>query len=219
MSNAKVASFDWRVFLQQISRELLADECIRAMLPADVLTSAWLGYDGASKHEIVRLEKRLGKQLPPSYRSFLAVTNGWRQCGPFIYNMWSCSEVRWFQERNQDWIDAYVHPGNNGIEVVWPNGQTPPELAPLTDEEYLIYGTKQDSCRFRTEYLQKALEISDVGDSAILLLNPETVNDEGEWEAWLFTNWMPGARRYCSFRELMQGEHESFCRVRAGEQT
>jgi hypothetical protein len=188
----------------------LKDVSIREDLPADVVAAAWMGYPGASEQEIVTLEGRLGKRLPASYRTFLAASNGWRQCGAFIYKLWPCSEVRWFRERNQEWIDAYVHPEDSGIEVVYPEGQSPPQPRPLTDEEYLVYGEGQDPCRFRTEHLQTALEISAVGDSAILLLNPEVISDAGEWEAWLFANWLPGAHRYRSFRELMQGEHESF---------
>ena len=213
----KIAPFDWRPFLQQVSRDLLADDAIRGMVPQEVVASEWLGYEGAREEEIAALEKRLGVTLPPSYRSFLAETNGWRNCGPFIYSLWACSDVRWFQERNQDWIDAYMHPENSGITIVYPPGQEPPKPRPLTDEEYLTYGEGQDSCRFHTEYLQTALEISDVGDSAVLLLNPKTISDGGEWEAWLFANWMPGAHRYRSFRELMQGEYESFLRLRAGD--
>jgi hypothetical protein len=215
MTKENGLTFHWHSFLQRVSRDLLMDKRVCAMLPAEVIERGWLGYEGASEEDIARLEQRLGKHLPPSYRSFLAETNGWRQCGPFIYSLWPCNEVRWFRERNQDWIDAYMHPENNGIRIVWPEGQSPPEPPPLTDEEYLIYGDKQDSCRFRTEYLQTALEVSEVGDSAILLLNPKTVTASGEWEAWLFANWMPGAHRYRSFRELMEGEHESFLRLRA----
>jgi hypothetical protein len=200
--------FRWRPFLKQVSRDLLNDVRIREDLPEDVVASAWLGYDGASEDEITALEQRLGKRLPPSYRTFLAETNGWREWGSFIYRLWPCSEVRWFRERNQDWIDAYMYPE---YEPSYPEGQTPPEPQPLTDEEYLVYGAEQDPCRFRTEYLQSALEISDTGDSAILLLNPEVVNSDGEWEAWLLANWL-GAARYRSFRELMQAEHESFRR-------
>ncbi|MEP6672109.1 MAG: hypothetical protein ABJF10_23300 [Chthoniobacter sp.] len=74
----------------------------------------------------------------------------------------------------------------------------------LSDAEYLVYGEAQDTVRFREEYLQTALEISDRGDDAILLLNPKTKTPEGEWEAWMFANWFPGARRYRSFRELME---------------
>jgi len=199
----------------QISADLLADVRIRDMLPPEVVASGWLGYRGASEKEVRDLEERLGKLLPRSYRSFLAETNGWRNCGSFIYDLWPCSEVRWFRERNQAWIDAYVRPENNGITIVYPPGQSPPKPRPLTDEEYLAYDEHQDSCRFRDEHFQAALEISDVGDSAVLLLNPEVMDDAGEWEAWMFANWLPGAHRYRSFRELMQGEHESFCRLRA----
>ena len=209
--------FDWRTFLQRISCDLLADVAVRAMLPGDVVAARWLGYEGASDNEIVVVLETKARRsaFRHPYRSFLGESNGWRNCGgPFIYDLWPCSQVGWFQERNQAWIDAYVHPENNGIKIVWPAGQEPPEPLPLTDEEYLVYGDQQDSCRFRAEYLQTALEISDVGDSAILLLNPKLVSSDGEWEAWLFANWAPGAHRYRSFRELMQGEHDSFTQLR-----
>ena len=188
-------TFRWRTFLKKVSRDLLKNISIREDLPKDVIDTSWLGYDGASEEAINTLEERLGKSLPPSYRSFLVETNGWRQCGAFIYNLWPCSKVAWFRERNQDWIDAYLEAGPE------------PEVS---DDEYYVYDDSQDAGRFRHKYLESALEISDVGDSAVLLLNPEVVDDKGEWEAWLFANWLPGARRYRSFRDLMQEEHASF---------
>jgi HEAT repeat protein len=66
------------------------------------------------------------------------------------------------------------------------------------------------------------LEVSDVGDSAIILLNPQVVTPEGEWEAWFFANWIPGAYRYRSFWELMQGQYEQvlhMLREQRGEPT
>ena len=107
------------------------------------------------------------------------VSNGWRQTGTSIWRMWSTEEIDWFRVRNADWIDAYVNPygGLDGCS--------------LTDEEYLVYGETQDPARFRVEYLESALEISDtVSDSAIYLLNPKVVTADGEWEAWLFANWL-----------------------------
>jgi hypothetical protein len=202
--------FRWREFLAQFSRDLLGDQAIREMLPKNVVSSEWLGYKGASESQIAALEKRIDKALPPSYRSFLAETDGWRNCGAFIYNMLPCSEVRWFRERNQQWIDAYVFPEKSFVGA---DGKPPPPQRALTDKEYLKYGSKQDSCHIRPEYLQWALEISDVGDSAILLLNPLTVTEAGEWEAWFFANWAAGADRYRSFRDLMQGEHKSFLKL------
>ena len=34
---------DWKIFLTDYSRELLAHERIREQLPAEVVTSGWLG--------------------------------------------------------------------------------------------------------------------------------------------------------------------------------
>ncbi len=46
-----------------------------------------------------------------------------------------------------------------------------------------------------------ALEISDheVSGSAVYLLTPQIITPEGEWEAWFFAHWIPGAERYRSF--------------------
>lgn len=46
-----------------------------------------------------------------------------------------------------------------------------------------------------------------MGDAAIYVLNPQIVTPEGEWEAWLFADWLPGAARYRSFQDLMQAEY------------
>jgi hypothetical protein len=49
-----------------------------------------------------------------------------------------------------------------------------------------------------------------VEDSAVCLLNPQAITRDGEWEAWFFANWLPGARRYRSFEELMRAEYNQF---------
>jgi len=191
---------DWWAFLKGYSRELLSDERVTNDASARIATE-WMGFDGASEAEISALESQLGKRLPPSYRSFLSVSDGWRHPGPYIYDLWPVEQVAWFAERNQEWINAYVEPHA--------------QLPYLSDEEYLVYGEKQDSVMFRAKYLQAALQISDEGDSAVYLLNPQVVTQEGEWEAWFFANWLPGAERYRSFHEMMYAERESLCRLKA----
>lgn len=84
----------------------------------------------------------------------------------------------------------------------------------IADEEYFVYGEAQDCSNLRVEYLQTALEISDLGDSAIYLLNPQVITADGEWEAWFFCNWLPGADRYRSFREMMQAEYKNVLELR-----
>ncbi len=192
-----VTIVDWRPFLETWSRELIEAGAYPG-LPAEVMESGWLGFPGATDGQLNVVEARLGVGLPPSYRGFLTVSNGWRQTGTSIWRIWSTEEIDWFRVRNADWIDAYVNPFG-GRDERW-----------LTDEEYLVYGETQDSVRFRVEYLESALEVSDTGDSAIYLLNPEVVTPDGEWEAWFFANWLPGAIRHRSFAELMEAEYQSF---------
>jgi hypothetical protein len=194
------SAVEWRDLLTRWSDEIADCPDVAQRLPADALTSRWLGLPPASEAQIRVAEARLGTTLPPCYRQFLSISNGWRTTGFFIDNLYSCEEIRWFRQDNQPWIDAYVSPP-------FPYDQPMPRVS---DAEYFVYGKQQDSARFRQEYLQTALEISAEGDSAIYLLNPETVTPDGEWEAWFFANWLPGAVRYRSFWEMMIGEHESF---------
>ena len=188
--------FNWQTFLEQFSRSLLADDNIRAQQSQEILNSGWLGFPGASQEEIGVLEERLGIELPPSYRRFLQTTNGWRNSGSFIHRVWSTHEIAWFSEHHQQWIDAYTDPRH--------------KLPPISDEDYYRHGEEQAPTTFRGEYLQTDLQISDVGDSAVYLLNPKVVTNEGEWKAWFFANWLPGADRYRSFRELMEAEYRNF---------
>lgn len=142
-------------------------------------------------------EQRLGSRLPPSYRSFLECTNGLRQPKPFLPSrggdFWPVQDLDWFRTRNGEWIDAYT--------------EAPYEVP---DSLYFVYGAQQDCVQFRAEYLRDCLEISHDGDSAVCLLNPRIIGTDGEWEAWFFANWYPGAARYRSFAELMHAHYDSF---------
>lgn len=135
----------WRPFLELFSRELLACREIRDEASVDLVRSGWMG-EPAGPEQIDELEGRIGEHLPDSYREFLETTNGWRDTGPFVRELWSATDVRSFRSDNQDWIDAYVdaHAG----------------LPPLPLEEHLIYGDEQDSARFRVEFLHACLQIS-----------------------------------------------------------
>jgi cell wall assembly regulator SMI1 len=193
--------YNWQEFLSQWNRELLASaDAYTQTLPPEVIASGWLGYPGANDKQIAQAERRLGVSLPPSYREFLKTTNWWRMTSPSIDKLWSVEEVEWFAVRHQGWIDAWIE----GARQYGGN------LLPIADEEYFVYGEGQIEYLVRPEYLQTALEISDRGDSAIYLLNPQVCTVDGEWEAWFFANWLAGAARYRSFWELMEAEHRTF---------
>jgi hypothetical protein len=42
-----------------------------------------------------------------------------------------------------------------------------------------------------------------VGNLDVILLIPNIISDDGEWESWNFATWMPGEHRYLSFEQLM----------------
>ena len=212
-----MSTFDWESFLRQWSQELIEsipDDQNQLLL--EVIESNWLGYPGATEEQIHRTENRLEVRLPPSYREFLKVSNGWRQTTPFIDRLWSTEELERFALRHQLWIDNFIagylarNYRNSPI-----NGSEDHRVIPLiSDAEYFTYGEAQDCSKLRIEYLQTALEISQKGDSAIYLLNPQVITTEGEWEAWFFADWLPGADRYPSFGDMMQAEYINFLELR-----
>lgn len=206
-----MCTFDWETFLTQWSQEILEARAIDSSnLPQEVIDSGWLGYPGATEEQLNHVETRLAVSLPPSYRKFLKVSNGWRQTTHFIDRLWSTDEIDWFARRHQDWINRYVqqqHPNSSS------NGREVAGLS-ISDSEYFVYGEQQDCRKLRSEYLQTALEISDKRDAAIYLLNPQVISESGEWEAWFFGDWLPGADRYLSFQEMMQAEYQTFLDMR-----
>jgi len=156
-----------------------------------------LGLPGVAEADLLVAEARLGCRLPPSYREFLKCTNGLRQPLDFVParggDFWPAEGSDWFRERNQEWIDAWTG-----------------DLFVISDELYFVYGPEQDPINLRREYLEHTLEISTRGDSSVYLLNPKILGADGEWEAWFFANWAPGAYRYRSFAEMMLAHYQDF---------
>ena len=192
-----MTNLNWKSLLKELSHKLIEerDEEDWELTP-DMLKSGWLGYPAASEAEIVEAETRLNTRFPPSYRAFLAVTNGWRNSDWTEMHFYSTTEIDWFASRNQEWIDACQSANQPTIP----------------DEKYFVYGAGQNCSHLRHEYLSTALEISSgSGDGDIFLLIPQVVSETGEWEAWHLGDKLPGAYRYRSFYELMEKVTEQGC--------
>ena len=138
-----MANFDWHELLTQWSRDLIAANDFIKDISPEVIASRWLGYPGATEDQIAQAETRLGAKLPPSYREFLKVTNGWRQLNSFIYKLWSTDEIEWLVVRYR-----------NDLINPWLEGYT----SSVSDEKYLVYGEEQEQDIMRVEYLQTALK-------------------------------------------------------------
>jgi hypothetical protein len=211
-----MSSFDWQGFLKNWSQDYLTYTQDVDHLDAEAVESEWLGFPGASEVQIAAVEARLSIRLPPSYREFLKVSNGWRQTTPFIYRILAVEEVEWFAIRHAEWIESFnqkfgscqsLMPLNNSS-----NGAS--SGSSIADSEYFTYGQDQDCSKIRVEYLSACLSISEMGESSIYLLNPRIVTHHQEWEAWFFGDWLPGADRYPSFQSMMEAEYRNFLEMR-----
>jgi cell wall assembly regulator SMI1 len=73
-----------------------------------VIKSGWLGLPPASDAEIDHLEQRLRRTLPPSFRQYLMVSNGWRH-GPSYPERWyGTSEIGWFRDLEPEYVRIWT---------------------------------------------------------------------------------------------------------------
>jgi hypothetical protein len=191
---------DWHTLLGEINQALMSD---KDFLSGNLFTdeqrqTGWLGKPGAS------VEERLQQRLPLSYRSFLATSNGFGPISSFIYDLCSTNEVAWLVEKEPELVEG------------WEEDATFFADADLADDPYLRYDNLPPEGVIRPGHMRQCLMISHWGDAGFLALNPAQQH-EGEWEAWHFANWMPGAQRYRSFAELMQNSYQSYVELRQGD--
>ena len=98
----------WRPWLERWSEEWIDahDPARDRPLDPDVLAHRWLGFAPAPPERIDAAEARLGRALPPSFREFLGVTDGWRDAGFFIRRIGGADEIGWLRDMDALWIDA-----------------------------------------------------------------------------------------------------------------
>lgn len=184
--------YDWNTWLKEWY-DLLIEKLDPERYPRhdaatiNAVRSGWLGGNPASEAQLQALEQRLGKRLPPSYRQFLRASNGFFQPEMLVPRLFAIDEVEWYRVHNQDTID------------IWQAIEDETTGSVTEDEEV-----------FFAQFLPNMLEISatELVGTAVYLLCPERINAVGEWEAYYFAQWIPGATRYTSFWELMQKERE-----------
>ncbi len=203
------SSYDWKGLLTRWNDIVFASE-IAQVISSDHQRTGWLGFPGATHERLAQTEDRLGKSLPPSYREFLQFTNGWSTIGLSSEELWSADRIRWFRRHSPPtvlivWTAATLvgrlfHGGLSGLSI--------------PDDQYFTYGENQNVSAVRLSYFFSTLQISDIGDNTVYLLNPRVVTEDGEWEAWLFAAWLPGAVRFPSFWHLMQSEFKTVTELR-----
>ncbi len=187
------ASFDWYEFLGRWQGEWVpradADEDEDPDADAEVLAPP--GRPGADEVAIAAAEERLGRRLSPSYRSFLAASDGWHVDQPAaIYRLGGAADIDWFQD---------------------PHGMAPLYEQGLGDdpreEDVLLAGMWRRALRLETE-----------SDMSHALLDPGDSDEDGEWALYVYKGWSGEfPDRYPSFRAYMETMYRRFHADRAAQ--
>jgi hypothetical protein len=142
----------------------------------------------AAEDEIAAAERRLGVPLPPSYKDFLRISNGWLTISSRIVPV---EGIAWLRDKGPGWVENFGIGSDSDADQAM--------------RQHLVYGKQQDPPRYRSAYVRECLQLSDTlaEINCVFLLNPALVFETGECEAWFLAAWLPGARRFKSFYELM----------------
>lgn len=182
----------WGIFLERWSAEWAAAPSTREELEEDgdidfaaETIEAGLGFPPADEERITALERRLGARLPPSYRSFLAVSDGWRPAGIAVYLMGTTEGVHW-------------HGDPMTMREMYESNLTATSPA----REVLMAGM-----------WSRALQLSLDSDMTDVLLDPGDVNAEGEWALYVYRGYSGEyPDRYESFGAFMRSVYAGFHR-------
>lgn len=176
-------SFNWHDFLGRWQEEWVPradgdedEDGGRTVVP--------LGRPGADEAAIAAAEERLGRRLPPSYRAFLAVSDGWHvEQTAGVYQLGGATDIDWFQD--------------------------PFDMTPMYEESLGDDPRKQDV--LLAGMWRRALQLETDSDMSYALLDPGDSDQDGEWALYVYKGWsgeLPD--RYPSFRAYMEAMYRGF---------
>lgn len=175
--------FDWRSFLLEWSGEWadsLQDDETRGQDDETALGGAVARFPPASEYRIVALEERLGRRMPPSYREFLKVSDGWRHAGGFVWLLAGTEDARW-------------HNDASGLADMF--------------EEYLDEDAGPEERR-EVDIWRRGLQLDVESDITHILMDPEDVDEDGEWAVYTWASWRAAPpERHADFLAFMQDMH------------
>lgn len=192
--------YDWEPLLREVSRAIItngSEETIESLKWRGIRVSNdryfWLGRAPADSEAIAELEKHIGAELPPDYRQFLAITDEWefsfwedsngQHCYyPFgICNLEPSHVVDWFEKLDHKIgrLEEFTE-GLNDQDLVW------------------------DQCP--AGHLRRALQIGESDGNECILLNPNVVNERGEWQTITVIEDGADISLYPSFWEFMHDD-------------
>jgi len=175
----------WTKMLKQWSDAIIASGEFSDLIPAESAAKNWAGFPPATEAEIRETERRLGRQLPHSYRQFLRVSNGWFLKGTLgAIRLWSVQEIKPMSESEPE------------IVRIWSKGKD-------YDEDF-----GNPAC-VPNSHFKQVIQISEDNDG-LYFLNPLIEPVSNEWQAAFFAAWVPGAGGYDSFESLMSQRFQAY---------
>lgn len=184
-------TFDWRSFLLEWSGEWadsLGDDDTRGEDEESARQARWLGFPPASEERITALERRLGCRFPPSYRSFLMVSDGWRHAGGFVWLLAGTEDAHWHDDRSglaesfEQYLDEDAGPEERREAGIWRRG----------------------------------LQLDVRSDCTYVLMDPEDVAENGEWAVYTWASWRAAPpERHADFAAFMRDMHREFHSLRS----
>ncbi|WP_435218254.1 SMI1/KNR4 family protein [Streptomyces sp. bgisy034] len=184
-------AFDWQSFLLRWSGEWadsLPEDETRSEDDEASRQARWLGFPPASEERIAAMEERLGRRMPPSYREFLKVSDGWRHAGGFVWLLAGTEGARW-------------HDNESGLADHF--------------EEYLDEDAGPEERR-EADLWRHGLQLDVESDITHVLMDPEDVDEDGEWAVYTWASWRASPpERHENFLEFMQDVYREFHSLRA----
>ncbi|MGC9543825.1 SMI1/KNR4 family protein [Streptomyces sp. UG1] len=184
-------AFDWRSFLLTWSGEWadsLPDDEVGGEDDESARQARWLGFPPAAEERIAAMEERLGRRMPPSYREFLKVSDGWRHAGGFVWLLAGTEAAHW-------------HDNESGLADLF--------------EEYLDEDSGPEERR-EADLWRRGLQLDVDSDATRVLLDPEDVDADGEWAVYTWASWRAAPpERHANFLEFMRDMHREFHGLRA----
>ncbi|MGW7360828.1 SMI1/KNR4 family protein [Streptomyces sp. NPDC054802] len=184
-------AFDWRSFLLKWSAEWadsLTDGETRSEDDEAARRARRLGFPPASEERISAMEKRLGRRMPPSYREFLAVSDGWRHAGGFVWLLAGTEAAHW-------------HNDESGLAEMF--------------EEDLDEDAGPEEQR-DVDIWRRGLQLDVESDATYVVMDPEDVDEDGEWPVYTWAGWRAAPpERHASFLEFMRDMHREFHSLQA----
>jgi hypothetical protein len=135
----------------------------------------WIGREKASEENITATERRLKLTLPDDYKGFLRASNG-LSAFPFCNpQLLAVEDIGWYKHMEEK------------------------ELYEITR----TYVDEESEDSTIEPYTERALLISYIPDEQMVWLIPPA-EEADDWQTWFFAAWLPGEKRYPSFRYFME---------------